>query len=464
MPAIDGQGVRRTTTVEEDGVKKEVDGVNVNDVPFTALCDWLDRCTYDCLAPTGTKEVDYSTYDDYTLRYKEKQVRKVIEDMIVNQGQMSIRLNEIESSLQYIPSGLLLTLINDILDKDFIIHTKAGTGRVVMKNQFLVFEPEVFRGLTIPTAVRMLPVPVKRDAARYEPVIEEQVEEVQEEGEGDSETLWDAAVAWAEAIRNGTASGVPADVKNELPSVAATSVHQNEILERLGSIVWLYESVRDSDARVLLADVVLEYFWDEIITLPTRRALLTTGAGEGVAADSFWELEGTQYLRLHNTDTGDTEYFTVGEDGRAVPTIKSVEEILRREKVGDPLVKPVDTARTGSHYGFLVQRGPRDLVFKVTAPPEVGKRVGRGSACSSSSAVKPELAQLERLGGILQKDGKPDLGLNALELGGRRAIRNANRICSLSDLVLRWMDKSRVQGKRWFYRALESKLTGHRNR
>ncbi len=290
-----------------------------------------------------------------------------------------------------------------------------------------------------------------------------------ERGEGDSEPLWEAVVAWSAAIREGRAEGIPADVKNELPSVGGTSIRQKELLERLGSIVWLYESVRGNvDARGTLAAVILDFVWDEVITLPTRRALLTAGSASAgirdVAGDSFWVLEGTTYLRLHNTDTGETEYFTVGAGSSAVPTIKSVEEILKRETAADPLIRPVNTTTTGARYGFLVQRSPRDLIFKVTEPPAVGKKVGRGSACSSSSAVKFELAQLMRLGIVLQAAGVSDLGLNEAELGGRRAIKNANRICTVSDLALRWMDRARIQGKRWFYRALESKLTGHRNR
>ena len=467
-----------------DGQGKERKGVNVNDVPFSALCDWLDTCEFECLAPSGAPglgaTVDSSTYDDYALRYKEKQVRKVIEDMIVNQGQVSIRMNQIEASLQSIPPGLLMTLVNDLLEKEFIVKTKAGTGRILMKNQMLVFQPEVFRGLAIPMAVRMLPVPVARDviAAKYAPVIVEEEAAAEEgegeaelaRGEGDSEPLWEAVVAWSAAIRAGTADlAIPADVKNELPSVGGTSVWQKELLERLASAVWLYESVRGSvDARGTLAAVVLDFVWDEVITLPTRRALLTAGSASAgirdVAGDSFWVLEGTTYLRLHNTDTGETEYFTVGAGSSAVPTIKSVEEILKRETAADPLLRPVNTTTTGGRYGFLVQRGPRDLIFKVTEPPAVGKKVGRGSACSSSSAVKFELAQLMRLGAVLQAAGASDLGLNEAELGGRRALKNANRICTVSDLALRWMDRAGIQGKRWFYRALQSKLTGHRNR
>ena len=60
-----------------DGQGKDRKGVDVNDVPFTALCDWLSTCEYECLAPgagevrvVAPEAVDSSTYDDYTLRYK----------------------------------------------------------------------------------------------------------------------------------------------------------------------------------------------------------------------------------------------------------------------------------------------------------------------------------------------------------------------------------------------------------
>jgi hypothetical protein len=54
----------------------------------------------------------------------------------------------------------------------------------------------------------------------------------------------------------------------------------------------------------------------------------------------------------------------------------------------------------------------------------------------------------------------PDLGLSAEGLAQRR-IQNSVRICTVCDLVQRFMDKARIGGKRWFYRPLEAKLYGH---
>jgi len=67
---------------------------------------------------------------------------------------------------------------------------------------------------------------------------------------------------------------------------------------------------------------------------------------------------------------------------------------------------------------------------------------------------------LERFGKTLKESGQSDLGLNEDELG-RRRIANSVRVCTISDLALRYMDKAKVQGKRWFYRPLEAKLHNH---
>ena len=456
---VDGQGVTRRD-------------VNVNDVPFSALCDWLDTCSFNCaVAGAAGGQIDYGTYDDYTLRYKERQVQKMIEDLVVRQGQVSITLEQLEGSLQNIPRSLLMTLIQDILSKEFTVQTHAGPGRILMKNQRLIFQPEVFRGLAIPTAVRMLEIPVTRDAALYEPDLAAAAAAVAVEApkeERDSESLWDAVNTWAEEVRKGTAVGLPAYVTSELSSVGGSHVYIDELKERLMSFVWLYTSVKESvESRDTLASVLLDFVWDEVLTQATREALLTAKSGEAlreVTPDSFWDREGSVFIRLYNTETGGITFFTRTEVG-AVPTKMAVRELLIKDTKADPLLaRPVDVTTTGVRYGFLVQRGPNDMIFKVTKSLAVGMKVGRGSACSSSSAsAKFEVKELIRLGTLLRSAGKSDLGLNEDELNGRRRLQNVNRICTLSNMVLRFLDRAKFQGKRWFYRALEAKLTGHRN-
>jgi hypothetical protein len=84
--------------------------------------------------------------------------------------------------------------------------------------------------------------------------------------------------------------------------------------------------------------------------------------------------------------------------------------------------------------------------------------VKKGGECSTGAEFERE--QLLALGNLLRNSGKNDLGFNEENMGKRR-VENPVRICALNDLAFRFMDKSKVQGKRWFYRALEAKLQGH---
>jgi hypothetical protein len=87
-------------------------------------------------------------------------------------------------------------------------------------------------------------------------------------------------------------------------------------------------------------------------------------------------------------------------------------------------------------------------------------KVGRGSECSINSKISYEIKLLEKFGESLRASGQPDLGLSSDGLS-RRRIQNSVRICTVCDLVQRFMDKTRVGGKRWFYRPLEAKLYDH---
>ena len=65
------------------------------------------------------------------------------------------------------------------------------------------------------------------------------------------------------------------------------------------------------------------------------------------------------------------------------------------------------------------------------------------------------------MGETLRASGVSDLGLNPTTLATRR-IQNSNRVCTVSNLVLRLMDQLQIQGKRWFYKSLEAKALGHK--
>jgi len=470
----------------EDGQGIVRNNVNLNDVPFTALCDWLGTCEYQCMRikngesvpmelETDVEKIDTSTYDAYSASHKIREIQKEIIDTIVQQEQVAIPIDHFERKFQTIPRPFLLSMLQELTTKQQMhITSAAGPGRILLKNQMIVFQPDIYKDMTIPIALRMLPIPVPRDVYTmnfYTPGVYELLEEKKENAiqENVGKNLWIHVKEWAELLRNGSFGFVslPQDIRSDMIELGGSATKRKEREERVEMILWVYESLRrDERGRSILADVVLDYFWDEILTMSLKRKYLTEETTDPliqkVARESYWPFEGSTYLRLHDTVTGGTEYYTMGPDGKVSKSVLSVKEVLERESTRDPLQqKKIDDRTTGHRYGFLVNRKDNELVFKTTNPPAQGTtKLGKGSVCASSSAVTYELNHLQQLGQLLRNSNLPDIGLNATEMA-RRRIQNSNRVCTLSNLVFRWMDHAKVQGRRWFYRPLEAKLLGH---
>jgi hypothetical protein len=109
------------------------------------------------------------------------------------------------------------------------------------------------------------------------------------------------------------------------------------------------------------------------------------------------------------------------------------------------------------------------LAFKQGVPPkELTKgKLGKGLACSNVSTITTPLNLILALGKELVKAGQSDLGCNEktiYEIKGTKktlVFPNSVRVCTVLDFVLRYMDKVKVDNKRWFYRGLEAKLHNH---
>jgi hypothetical protein len=451
-----------------------------NDVPLTAMCDWLETCEYNCKAGDGSlmprkigfAEQDTSTYDEYTARFQLAKLKAYIEDT-VSKGKPFITFENIVSHFETIPRPLLSSLLNElILQKEFRIQTSTGEGRILAKNGFYVFQPDPIQNTKIPIAIRLMNVPVQRDVFAPRPETIEKV--AAEEGapsEEDSEEFWNQVLAWVSKLRNGTAeAALPPPVETELATLKDSAGILKAQKERLDMILWIYENLKgDEVARGKFASVVLEYIWDEFLTTSTKREMLKQWENPDfdwvrqVSDSAGWEFEGSTYLRLVNGNTNEIEHFCMSATGEYTECSKAIVEVLKRERGSDPnLQKPIDTRTTGIEYGMITFNPKKmKLVFKKNKPPTAGtKKLGRGSECSINSATAHELKMLEEFGKLLVSAGENDLGCNP-DVLARKRLQNSIRVCTVSDLVLRYMDKVKIQGKRWFYRPLEAALHGH---
>ena len=466
---------------DSQGGKRE--NVNINDTPLTPMCDWLDKCQYDCFAPGSDVEPlqidipldmqDSSTYDEYTARYQIHTIKKYIQELFGKEEQAFVTFESLQTHFNTIPRSLLAYLMTEIV-QGMTIQLPQGEGRIINKNGYFLFQPDRIRDTSIPIAIRVAYIPIKRDS--YDPVVikYENVAGLDEGATEDtgvritfSETLWDEVIEWTNAMRAGTAdTKIPVQVLTEVGLLKDSAGIMKAQTERLEIIVWFYSSIKEKvQERERFADCVLDFFWDEFMSHETRLDILNNNHQDPIirriASDMYWKLEGNEYIRFLNSKN-EIDYICIGADSKAAPCSRAVAEVLAKEVATDPVLqRRLDVQTTGYEYGFILYNPKKTkFIFKKGKPPAVGGKVGRGSECSINSKIAYELKLLERFGESLRAAGLDDIGLNEAEIT-RRRIQNSVRICTACDLALRYLDRARVGGKRWFYRPLEAKLYGH---
>lgn len=477
IPSID-------SLYDSQGIERK--DVDINDVPFTVMCDWLDSCDYGCKtgsggpmpAPPSLDMQDINTYDEYTARYHIHTIRSYIQDLLA-QGQYYVDFDRLQLQFETIPRTLLLSILNDMVMEDtFRIKTEQGSGRIIFRNGYYIYQPDELADESIPIAIRVKHVPIARDV--YRPVQYEketvaaptavgaEAYSILAPADDTSEALWEEVKEWTSDMEAGEASTtkVPDQVLEQLRELKVSSGIFEGQKEKFEKILWLYVSMSGGELRKKYAKVVRMYVWDEYITTAKKRELLAGFSKDPiiqeVAGDSYWTFEGSTYLRILNSEMNTLEYLCADATGKYSICTPAIVSVLARERGRDPLLQvPINTTTTGIQYGFLIfSPKKKALVFKKGKPPAVGGNVQRGAECANNSSTSTEIDALKEYGIILRREGLSDMGLHSDELA-RRKIENSLRVCTVVDLTLRMMDVLRVQGKRWFYRSIEAHLFNH---
>ncbi len=464
---IDSQGERRTN-------------VSIDDTKYSAMCDYLEDCSYQCKKKSGEElsltpgEEDSTTYDEYTARFHINKIRKVLQALF-SKDQSFRSLDDIFKIINYLPKSILFSLLKEIInDKNFVVKIGSTVGRIIYKNGYYMFQPDFFQGRDIPIAIRLANIPIPRD--HFTPVelekpadIEEEIDETE-----DSEELWNSVVAWVKDIQSGKAQiwnnnysedstrQIPIKVQNQIELLKESQGVLKNQLDRISIITWMYTQIRQNiGIRNIFAQIVLQFFWDEFITYGTKKQLILEELSDpfvySCVKEDIWEFQGKKkYVRLVNPFTYEIEYYC---DGAICST--GVKTVLTTEINQDPLLQyKLNNKNTGYKFGFLgfkkkIKQEYGKIVFKKSTVPSGEDKLTTGQECSISSAKQFELDFIENMGNLLKQEGKEDFGLGD---GNLSKMKNSMRFCTIGNLLLRYMDKVKAQKKRWFYRSLEYKL------
>ena len=460
--------IRGQDPIEQiDSQRVHREEVNINDMPFTAVCDWIETCDYTCEPKIDVKSVivDDSTYDEFSARWRIHQIKQMIRERFEEQPfYQSEDLWHMFTSLD-IPRLIATDLLREIVNnKTFQIHHDGAAGYIRYCNGYYLFQPNVYADLTIPLAIRTARFPVKRD--QYTPMLyevpetEEQLEERETQLES-AEPFWNAVVAWIEEITTNSRyrsppSEIEQHIKSALDNPSETYLQIIEMLQLFHASFHMSAPKHPESFRTTL----LFYFWDEWLTLDEQTFLVrSTGLNlHELIRENQYPFSHIVVNRYLQPKTGGI-YFTC-EEGKEC--MSAVVEQIKRSIATDPLRQhTVNKKTTGALYGYNV---PKDghIVFKTNKAPEVGGKIGRGSECMIVSNVKEHLSNLMFIGERLQLHVNTDFHLNRNTLITERSIKGSIRFCTIMNVLLRFMDAERLDGKRWFFRPVEAYYTGHK--
>ena len=449
--AIVIRGQDPITEINSQGQSREI---NINDMPFTAICDWIETCEYECSPKIDMNDIDDSTYDEYSARWRINMIKNRIKQIFLKQSHyQSEDLWNILSDIPRIAAVDLLTEITN--NKNFQIEHGDQSGYIRYCNGYYIFQPNVYADLTIPLAIRAGKFPIKRDM--YTPmevevpeIVEEKVTEVTS-----VESFWKATTEWCSTLSTESSIfRVPGEVEQRIIEISQYNAEKIEkYKQNLEMVEWLWVSFHKSNKNQdAFRKCLLFYFWDEWLTLEEQKFLVYSDIDvTECIKENQYSVGRVTATTFMNSKNGEIEFICDSK-----PCVKAIVDSIKR----DMEVFKVNMKTTGNIYGFIVPKNG-NIVFKTAEPPLMGEKIGRGKECGNVSTMTGHIANLVELGDILKSNGKTDFDLNRGIIATRK-IKNSTRACTLMNLLFRLLDLYRINNKRWFFRPVEAFYIGHK--
>ncbi len=146
--------------------------VNMNDIPYTAICDWME-CDYKCHveseeAPITFERASDVSYDDYALKWREHQLKQRLKALFARQP--FYRMEDLlDTVFADVPRMLVVDLLYNVVgNKQFVVRYGGRDGYIIYKNAYYIFQPLLYADTSIPIVLRAADFPVKRE--QYEPL------------------------------------------------------------------------------------------------------------------------------------------------------------------------------------------------------------------------------------------------------------------------------------------------------
>lgn len=214
------------------------ENVPINDLPFTAVCDWMEDCDYECAVPLDIDpgKADDISYDEFSARWRESKLKERLRAMFAKQAYYSIEkmtsqlLGDIPKSAQ---SDLLYKIVGN---KTFSVNHNGREGYIIYKNGYYLFQPLRFVDIDIPLALRISSYPVKVETYKPHDIFGEVMQRFKALKEAADAAEEDGDVEAAEAA----AAAVPLNEEEE--ELVAVTVPKKEAGRTIKELITIWNA------------------------------------------------------------------------------------------------------------------------------------------------------------------------------------------------------------------------------
>jgi len=446
---------------------------DINDKNYTNLCDWTE-CIYSCADPIqiDVKKSDVLTYDEYSARWRESQVKSSIKNIFEKQQIPFLQLEDIQGLLPEVPREALFSILYDIVNnKSFRILVNNKEGYLAYRNGFYLFQPFALQDLDIPLALRITNYPVKTDVyipSKEAIVVEKKETEEKEEliiSDDFIMKFWQTFVSMSRKVEKGILE--PKISQSAVNIIKEKYKGNNDLIkdsiERIEMINWFYETLKTRDEdRKIFSEVVLEFIWDNFL-LPMEQYKLVKTMDETIFRVGREQVvkEG-RFFRYVEVKLNPFNIKYICKDGK--PCFPAIVNDLEKDQKDIYNTLKANKENTGDLYGFLVPVKETFTFKSSKTAPSVGKEPEKGEACYTITTLAHHLNYMYPLGTTLKEKTGYDYEINDETINpkiGKRKFKSAPRYCSLRELLLRFMDMKKVNNLRWFYRPISAYKTHH---
>ena len=448
--------------------------IDINDKNYTHICDYAE-CIYTCAndpIEIDLSKTDNITYDEYTSKWRESQVKRGIKSLFETKQNLFLQLEDIEGLMENVPREALFNVLYDIVDnKSFRLVVNKKEGYLIYKNGYYLFQPFALQDLEIPLALRIQNYPVKTDEftpVKSETVVEETTKDEEPLIEVSDDFLskfWQTFERYSLKIEKGILEEAPSQsIVNILTEKykGNSDLIKNSI-ERISMINWFFETLknRESDRRIF-SNVALEFIWDNFL-LPMEQYALSKKDDEIIKRVAKEQIvKDGRYFRFVELKKAPFDMRYICKDGKdCFPAI--VKDLETDEKDSYNKLK-INKENTGNYYGFLVPSKEIYTFKSNKTPPSNGKDPEKGEASCNITNLAHHFSYLYPLGKVLNDVAGYDYNISEAYIdnkSGKRKFKGAVKYCTLRELVLRFMDAKKINNLRWFYRPVSAYKTHH---